>query len=106
MAKLQKVEEIVERVLDRLPVTRDDDFLLIYNVYKYLNEETAFMDFRRIMRDHKVLGLPSFESITRARRKIQSENPELSPSKKAKKVRQDEERAFRSYAISSKDLPF
>lgn len=106
MAKLQKVEEIVERVLDRLPVTRDDDFLLIYNVYKYLNEETAYMDFRRLMRDHKVLGLPSFESITRARRKIQSENPELGASKKAKEVRKDEERAFKSYALGFKDLPF
>lgn len=106
MAKLQKVEAIVERVLDRLPVTRDDDFLLIYNVYKFMNEDTPYMDFRRVMRDHEALGLPSFESITRARRKVQSEKPELRPSKKAKKIRTEEERAYRQYARRYKELPF
>lgn len=106
MAKLQKVEKLVEKVLRGKIGTRDDDFCLIFNVYRELNEDIVYMDFRRVMRDHKELGLPSFESITRARRKIQSENPELGASKKAKEVRKDEERAFRDYALGHKDLPF
>ena len=107
MAKLQKVEKLVEKVLRGKIGTRDDDFCLIFNVYREINPDTVYMDFRRVMRDHAELGLPSFESITRARRKLQSEKPELGSSRKAKGIRKTEELDFKRYALGGfKDLPF
>ena len=101
MKNMRKLENIVKYVLEESSEARDDDFLLIFKVYKAINESVIYKDFRQVMRDHVELKLPSFESITRARRKVQKEYPELQSSRKTKEVRSAEEKAYCNYYTES-----
>lgn len=97
--KIKNVEKIVFQVLQDIPETRSDDFLLIYwSFYKFGNEDVRFLPFGTIMHYHKDLGLPSMHSITRARRKVFKEHPELKP-KKVTDLRAEQEQQFREYAL-------
>jgi len=51
-----------------------------------------------IMTQHKYLGLPSFESVSRTRRKLQARYPELAGSRPVQKMRATGEKAYRRYA--------
>ena len=50
------------------------------------------------MTQHKYLGLPSYESVSRTRRKLQAKYPELAGSRPAQKRRATGEKAYRKYA--------
>lgn len=50
------------------------------------------------MTQHKYLGLPSFESVSRTRRKLQAQHPELAGSHPVQKMRATGEKAYRRYA--------
>lgn len=101
MKNMRKLENIVKYVLEESSEARDDDFILILNVYEAIDGDLWHMSFRTIMRDHLELKLPSFESITRARRKVQKEYPELQSSRKTKEVRSAEEKAYCNYYTES-----
>lgn len=75
--KLIKVEEAVEKVLRENPETRKDDFLLIYCTYEELGYVKGMQSFATTLKKAKKRGYTSFESITRSRRKLQKEYPEL-----------------------------
>lgn len=77
MEKLTKLSKIVENVLERNPKTREDDFKLIYEVYKSINSNIEYIPLKYIINNHIEMGLPSFESITRCRRKIQETRKDL-----------------------------
>ena len=96
---LYKVEDIVKDVLSRYEETRSDDFILIYRVYLLINENAVIREpFYQIMLNHKNYGLPAFESITRARRKIQKNNPELA-NEKVKEARINKTSEYIDYAL-------
>lgn len=97
--KLDKTENIVKYVLTTYKDTRDDDFVLIYRVYKEINEGAMIRElFCEVMLNHKEYGLPAFEGVTRARRKLQKEYPELRPSEKISELRQQQEEDYREYS--------
>lgn len=85
----------VRQILMENERTRDDDMFL-YSVFcaKFLlvkpNES-----FYSVMCSWKVKGLPSYESITRARRKVQEEEPTLRG--KRRKQRMEEEQKYHEY---------
>ena len=105
MEKMVKVEGLVRKVLEEKKEARSDDFLLIFSVYKAIDERIVYKEFRRVMRDHIELCLPSFESITRARRKLQSQFPSLKPSKEVRAARKLEEKLIKEYSRQD-ELPF
>lgn len=51
------------------------------------------------MLGHKQLGLPSFESITRTRRKVQEKYPTLRANKQMQDIREEQEQLFFEYGI-------
>lgn len=73
------VERRVLEILKACPKSRYDDMLLIlhyYNLYGRIPAgELPFID---VILGYKELGLPCFESIRRARQRVQSLFPELS----------------------------
>ena len=83
-----KVEEIVYQILMSNPKTRDDDFELVAEYYYRLCPEVVNMKFSHVFLGHKEIGLPSFESITRARRKIQAQHIALASEKTIQKRNQ------------------
>ena len=77
MAKNNELNNLVENILDDHPETRDDDLKLFvwvcYHTHPSLLNETLSKAFW----NHDENGLPSFETITRIRRKVQEKNPRL-----------------------------
>lgn len=95
MAKISVVEPLVEKALRDNPKTRGDNFYLYIDVLKTFIDPK--MSLEAVFENHKTLGIPSLETITRCRRKLQGKYPELRDDA-ADKVRQDEEKQFVNYA--------
>ena len=82
---LKGVRDVVETLLTENPHLRDDDQKLLANVYwvrisktlyPKLNEEQ--MDgVKKVLKEIADANLPNFQSVSRCRRKLQEENPEL-----------------------------
>ena len=85
----------VKTMLIQEPATRDDDMLLYARFcykYGYVRDSSEFMN---VMTNSKILGLPSYESITRARRKVQENEPTLVGTRR--RQRKEEEENYRQY---------
>ena len=71
----------VKRIMTNWPATRDDDMLL-YAVFiaesKLVSSDETFY---KVMSTAKKLKLPSYESVTRARRKVQEKEPAMRGSR-------------------------
>lgn len=96
--KLKNLESMVLKIMQRYEATRSDDFVLIYVVYREIaiHKEICFNmpltdSFCDMMMNHKKYGFPSFESVTRTRRKIFETHPELKPKKITKERKKAEE---------------
>lgn len=94
MTNRKLLQPIITEILKTKPETREDDMLLISAVFDKLYEGLTDMSFNYIVNRRKDLQLPTFESITRARRYVQNENPELA-SERAIQKRQEEELKYR-----------
>ena len=93
---MDKLNQKVERILRTKPRTRNDDFLLINEVYKeYIS--TQSMSFDLLAKMYRELELPPFESITRARRKIQKDNEKLKACDVVELARLIQEEKYRDY---------
>lgn len=95
MAKIKTIEPLVEKALKYEPRARSDDYILILKVLSEF--VTPEMSLEAVFINHVQLGIPSLESITRSRRKIQEQNPNLR-DEKAVKIRHNEEIEYRKYA--------
>lgn len=98
MARIQKVQKLVHNALVDNPVTRTDDFILVLEVLR--NFVTTEMSLETVLEHHIELGVPSFASIVRARRKLQTKYPELI-NEKAAQIRAAEEKEYKAYAVNS-----
>lgn len=91
--KIMELEKVVGDVLENDPTTREDNFFLVNEVYKKLgidtNNNMAFL-----LRNHLFYKLPSFESITRARRKVLEKRPYLRGNEKIRKEMEEEYREY------------
>lgn len=95
MARIIKIEPLVKQVLIDEPQTRSDDYLLILKVLETFVTPTLSLD--AVFKNHVILGIPSLETITRCRRKLQAIDPNLR-DEKASSIRASEEEEFRKYA--------
>lgn len=95
MARISIIEPLVENILNDIPTTRSDDFILILEVLKTFVTPTLSLE--AVFKNHVQLGIPSLETITRCRRKVQEKNPSLY-EERSKKIRQQEEEKFKNYA--------
>ncbi len=98
MARIKKVQPLVYNALVDHPETRADDYMLVLEVYK--NFISVDMSLKTILEHHIELGLPSFASIARCRRKLQRKYPEL-VNKTAADIRAKEEREYKGYALNN-----
>ncbi len=96
--KITEVENKVREVLKENELARNDDFILIEEVFSRFNSAIKFKSFKSVMENHA--GLPSIESITRARRKVQNENKELMSNKQIARARENLQEDYIDYAIN------
>ena len=101
MKKLIKIEDEVKSILEREPVARKDDMYLYYiycTKYGVLNSK-AFVQLFYNKNFRREYNIPVFESVSRARRKIQQEYEYLRPEKQVQDARINKEADYIRYAI-------
>lgn len=92
------VIDATRQVLKTYPNTRNDDGFLVSKVIETMNPAIKGLKFNFVMENRKALGLPSFETITRARRKIQANHPSLRAIKQVEEARADLEEEFKAFS--------
>ena len=92
---MRHYHDLVKQMLTEAPATRDDDMLLYgYFLAKYMlvrPDETFF----QVCSSARARKLPSYESISRARRKVQEQCPELRGTRQ--RARRAEEVEYHDY---------
>lgn len=79
MNQTTTVESRVLEILRACPRSRYDDMALVTQYYsRYGHRKIAELPFGYVMFNYKRFGLPCFETIRRARQRVQSLFPELS----------------------------
>lgn len=85
--------ELVKAIMTRYPDTRDDDMRLYAIVVHQKTRLKPDVAFYEAMYNHSRYNLPSYESVTRARRKVQEKEEALRGKKyNDRKKRQEEYR--------------
>ena len=98
MKNLKTIESKVKAILQKNEEARNDDMTLYLKVCNICVKGTGAMPFAEVMLQYRYLGLPSFESVGRTRRKLQAQFPELMGSVCVQKLRAAREKAYRKYA--------
>lgn len=98
--RIMGISDTVESILRECPLARDDDFCLYRKVVtKILGHSIIYsVPLGTILEEHLEYGLPSFESVTRARRKLQKAFPSLACSKSVQAIRDRNEQEMIEYA--------
>jgi hypothetical protein len=96
MANTNKLlQNRVEMLLRAKPIDRNSDFALILDYIDTYCIDTDEITLKEALNHAKDFNVPSFESITRARRKVQELYPELMSDKQVERARQDLQKTFR-----------
>lgn len=95
---IRTTANLVKEILQDEPQTRNNDKLLYLRACVKHNEEACKMPFSYVLTHMNELELPSYETVTRARRKLQADFPELSANADVEAGRMLREAEFRAYA--------
>lgn len=101
MESIKNVEKMVRSILEIDVDSRNSDNVLYWNILDCLTPQrgtnwTAY----DVFINGKELGLPNYETVRRARQKLQEKNPELRGSRRVQERRSDRERVFHGYACN------
>lgn len=96
VARLKNLEKIVKELLEKDELAREDDCYLILEVVRTMFPFEVGKTFANVMTGAKSKGI-SFESITRARRKVQNKYPELK-NKEVAEIRDYEQEEYIQYS--------
>lgn len=91
-----KLTDLIYRILKLDIAARDNDVHLYMRVCSNINAPAIHMPFCEVMGKLKELGLPSIETVTRLRRKVQAEHPEVRASDQVMQWREDKEEQARA----------
>lgn len=94
--KIKNIEKVVEKILREDELAQKDDCYLIFRVIQQIYPTEVSKTFTEVMFNAKNKGIV-FESITRARRKLQKKYPELK-DKETAEIRQAEEKEYIEYS--------
>lgn len=92
LARLMNISSIVEKILREDELARKDDCYLILEVIRKIYPYEVGKTFSQVMFGAKRKGI-SFESITRARRKVQKKYPELK-DEETTEIRNEEQKEY------------
>lgn len=97
--EMEKVETLVRNALERNKSTREDDNLLYIEVLYQIDPSLVNVNFKMNFMNARQLGLPAFESVSGARRKLQSANENLRGSLENQKAREERQMDMFEYAL-------
>lgn len=96
--KIENVEKLVKQALERNKSAREDDHLLYIEVVYIIDPALVNVNFKMNFMNARNLGLPPFESVSRARRKLQEKYPELRANRIVENARIEKQIEFEEYA--------
>lgn len=99
MTDLDTLYKLVKEILEVDGKSRGNDMWLYVQVCKNKNHAVLKQPFYLVMEKSNEYGLPAFESVSRARRKVQSDHPELKPSEAVQERREEYEQMYFEWAI-------
>ena len=99
--KIKNIEKIVKEILEEDELARRDDCYLILKVVEKLYPMEVGKTFYSVMISATNRGI-SFETITRARRRVQQKNPWLK-DEETSKIREEEQKEYIDYALDRGD---
>jgi hypothetical protein len=88
---MKNYNEQVKMIMSNWEQTRDDDMLLwaiFLHMNGYVKPEERFFD---VLKNARARNLPSYESVTRARRKVQEQFPEYRGKRYAQRQKNEQE---------------
>lgn len=97
---MKELTEKVREILEEFPEARDDDMLLYLRVCQRNNQFACTLPLETVLANHEQLGLYNYDSVNRARRKLQEAYPILRGSKRATDARFKRWKEMREYAQS------
>lgn len=102
--ELQTTTAIVKNILEQDKRSRNSDDHLYSQVVKHISNQFYMPFFEMSVAEYfeqrNELPCPGFETVRRARQKLQEKYPELSASDKVEGFRSDNETVFREFARS------
>ena len=103
MKDLKTIESRVRAILSNHKEARDDDMIL-YLLYcnRYGKVKVGGLPFEMVMKNYTDFGIPCFESIRRARQKIQASTPELDCSPGTRRARRKQQGKYKAYATDKR----
>ena len=93
----KKVKKIVQGILIKYPESRNSDDILWLYVCKECNQDATLKPFDEVLRSMEILSLPKYASVSRARRKVVKEFPELRGDSNVEAGRELEEENYRFF---------
>lgn len=103
MEKLKDLEKKVRKVLKDNPNTRGDDDLLYKYVLADMNINLSKFNAESFLLSYRKMGIPTIESVGRARRKVQSKDETLKPTPEIVLKRKKLENSFYCYSLGIKE---
>lgn len=102
MKRLKDLSNRVKNILEQNVSARNSDNVLYLHVLRSYGEEKGMdidkMSVPMLLLHCKDMGLPSLESMGRARRKVQELYPELRADDNVQAMREEQEEAYRAFA--------
>lgn len=98
--RVNQLENTVLNCLVNDDRCKKDDFILYLSVIEAYGLDTT-MSIHSALKNHSLLKLPSFESVSRCRRKLQERDVSLKDDDTAK-MRERERQEYEDYAMSDK----
>ena len=96
--ELKTTTEIVKDILEHDSAARNSDDYLYYMVCNHIDSICIHLPFWKVMLNRKQYEYPAYESVGRARRKLQQKYPELSGNADVEAQRMLNEEVFKEYA--------
>ena len=103
MGKLKDLEKKVRKILKERPKTRGDDDLLYKYVLADMKVNLKNFDAENFLLSYRKMGIPTIESVGRARRKVQSKDETLKPTPEIVLKRKKLENSFYCYSLGIKE---
>lgn len=96
--QLYTIQEMVEQILVSCPETRSSDDLLVDRIYHQFYGINKSTPFHEVMLKRSTLGLPAYESIRRARQRLQQNHEFLRGDKRTEELRLKAQEGYLEYA--------
>ena len=102
-----KLYDLVKKLLQEKEELRGDDDLLYLSVIRivhphwnnaHINTNIENAPIGEFFKMRKSAKIPTFESVTRCRRKVQEERPDLKPCEKIQEARKEQEEEFYNFS--------